>query len=160
MATNSSSLGSDSTMLMIPAVAARQLAVTVERLRSNLTEWFNFYNGYDPLFTWWMGLPYRHVDAALQGYATFLRDSIAPNTHAVAFYTDSPTEAQVRAASATIAPAPAPKFGEVPDLEESLRSRRTSSPTSCSVSAALLAVAAAAAAVPRKCMIRHSTAAG
>ena len=19
------------------------------------TEWFNFYNGYDPLFTWWMG---------------------------------------------------------------------------------------------------------
>ena len=33
------------------------------------TEWFNFYNGYDPLFTWWMGVPYAKVDEALKDYA-------------------------------------------------------------------------------------------
>ena len=35
-------------------------------LRAALTEWFTFYNGYDPLFTWWNGLPYKKADAALQ----------------------------------------------------------------------------------------------
>ena len=30
-------------------------ANAVDQLRGITTEWFNFYNGYDPLFTWWMG---------------------------------------------------------------------------------------------------------
>ncbi len=48
---------------------AARAAATVEALRGNLRDWFNFYNTYDPLFTWWMGLPYKHADAALLGYA-------------------------------------------------------------------------------------------
>ena len=57
---------------------AGRAAATIDALRGNLTGWYNFYNGYDPLFTWWMGLPYRRADAALQGFATFLRDTVAP----------------------------------------------------------------------------------
>ena len=53
-------------------------ADSVDGLRSSVTTWFNFYNGYDPLFTWWMGMPYKQVDAALQDYAAFLRDKVAP----------------------------------------------------------------------------------
>ena len=48
-----------------------------DQLRAGMTEWFNFYNGYDPMFTWWMGMPYKQVDAALQDYATFLREKVA-----------------------------------------------------------------------------------
>ena len=33
-------------------------ATAVDQLRAITTEWFTFYNGYDPLFTWWMGVPY------------------------------------------------------------------------------------------------------
>ena len=32
-----------------------------------------FYDGYDPLFTWWMQEPYKAADQALQAYAGFLR---------------------------------------------------------------------------------------
>ena len=53
-------------------------ADAVDSLRASLANWFNFFNGYDPLFTWWMGLPFKHVDAGLQGYAVFLRDRVAP----------------------------------------------------------------------------------
>ena len=43
-------------------------ADSVQALRANLTTWFNFYNGYDPMFTWWIEIPYKQVDAALEGY--------------------------------------------------------------------------------------------
>ena len=42
-------------------------------LRTSLKEWFNFYNGYDPLFTWWTTESYQAVDQALQTYEEFLQ---------------------------------------------------------------------------------------
>jgi len=53
-------------------VANRALA-DVESLRAGLREWFGFYDGYDPLFTWWVQEPYKAADEALQNYAAFLR---------------------------------------------------------------------------------------
>ena len=84
-------------------------ADSVDGLRNSVTTWFNFYNGYDPLFTWWMGMPYKQVDEALQGYAAFLRDKVAP-----ADTIATPTSAT----PAAIPPAAAPKLNEVPDLNE------------------------------------------
>jgi uncharacterized protein (DUF885 family) len=84
-------------------------ADSVDGLRNSVTTWFNFYNGYDPLFTWWMGMPYKQVDAALQDYATFLRDKVAPADIAVAPSAPAPS---------AIAPAAATKLNEVPDLQE------------------------------------------
>ena len=52
-------------------------------MRAITGEWFNFYNGYDPLFTWWMGVPYTKVDEALKGYAALLRDKVAAENLAV-----------------------------------------------------------------------------
>jgi hypothetical protein len=43
-------------------------------LRRDLDEWFRYYDGYDPSFTWWLRRPYVDVAAALDGYATWLRD--------------------------------------------------------------------------------------
>jgi hypothetical protein len=56
-----------------PALA-RRAAETVTTLRTNLRNWFGFYNDYDPLFTWWMAQPCKEADAALKDYATLLRE--------------------------------------------------------------------------------------
>ena len=80
-------------------------ADSVQALRANLTTWFNFYNGYDPMFTWWVEMPYKQVDAALDGYIGYLRDQGAADV------TDDSRR------PAPIPPAPAPKFNQVPDLQ-------------------------------------------
>jgi dipeptidyl aminopeptidase/acylaminoacyl peptidase/uncharacterized protein (DUF885 family) len=54
---------------------ARRAAETAGALRGAMKNWFNFYNDYDPIFTWWMTAPYKEADQALQSYATFLRES-------------------------------------------------------------------------------------
>jgi hypothetical protein len=89
------------------AATAARAAEATETLRTAITEWFNFYNGYDPVFTWWMGMPYKHVDKALEDYAAFVRDKVA----------DEGTQ-PLPVSVAAIEPAPAPKYASVPDLAE------------------------------------------
>jgi hypothetical protein len=57
----------------VKKTVANRAAAIVNGLRINLKNWFDFYNGYDPIFTWWVDAPYKAVDKALQDYATFLR---------------------------------------------------------------------------------------
>ena len=56
---------------------AERAAVEVTGLRAVLKRWFDFYNSYDPIFTWWVAQPYRDADTALQNYAVFLREQVA-----------------------------------------------------------------------------------
>lgn len=46
-------------------------------LRIALRTWFTFYDGYDPMFTWWDEEAYRAVDTRLANYANFLRERVA-----------------------------------------------------------------------------------
>src|SRR5581483_6738863 len=55
----------------------RRAARAVRDLRVTLKEWRDFYNGYDPAFTWWIAEPWKRVDAALDAYATLLGEKIA-----------------------------------------------------------------------------------
>jgi uncharacterized protein (DUF885 family) len=55
---------------------ANRAATAVDELKTIMTGWNNFYNGYDPLFTWWMAEPYKSADKALGAYAGFLRERI------------------------------------------------------------------------------------
>ena len=84
-------------------------ATAIEQLRTATAEWFAFYNGYDPLFTWWMGVPYAKVDEALKGYAGQLRDNVAAQNLAVPIKS---------APSEPIAAAAQPPNPDVPDLTE------------------------------------------
>ena len=45
-------------------------------LRANLRNWYTFYNGYDPMFTWWNEEPYRSLDQSLTNYGTFLSERV------------------------------------------------------------------------------------
>ena len=84
-------------------------ATAVDQLRASMAEWFTFYNGYDPLFTWWMGVTYPKLDEALKGYATLLRDKVAAENLSVP---------AAPAAGEPIAAASQPPSPDVPDLNE------------------------------------------
>jgi uncharacterized protein (DUF885 family) len=90
-----------------PGPGAARAALAVDVLRRDLQEWFSFYNGYDPLFTWWMGVPYKEIDGALLAYAAFLRTDV-PTHPATAYTVDrlGPLE-----------PAPQPPYSDVPHLQ-------------------------------------------
>jgi uncharacterized protein (DUF885 family) len=49
---------------------------SIASLRNTLKGWYGFYNGYDPMFTWWVSEPYKSVDQALEKYAAFLREKV------------------------------------------------------------------------------------
>jgi uncharacterized protein (DUF885 family) len=51
---------------------ANRAVRTLASLRSTLRNWYNFYNSYDPVFTWWNSEPYKSVDEALQKYSEFI----------------------------------------------------------------------------------------
>lgn len=46
----------------------------VESLRGDLRAWFSFRDGYDPLFSWWMKVPYESANAALERLSRTLRE--------------------------------------------------------------------------------------
>ena len=57
--------------------AAFRAARTVDRFRDTLKEWFDFYNGYDPLFIWWVTQPYQKTSTAMEKYAALIREKLA-----------------------------------------------------------------------------------
>ncbi len=57
-------------------VANRAAGETVT-LRAILKHWFDFYNGYDPMFTWWAAEAFKSTDTSLRDYAVFLKEQVA-----------------------------------------------------------------------------------
>src|SRR5690349_12811458 len=55
---------------------ANRAAVAINSLRGYLRNWYTFYNGYDPMFTWWNEEPYKSLDQAMGNYSTFLTERI------------------------------------------------------------------------------------
>ncbi len=51
---------------------AKVASDAVRGLQGSLQDYFNFYNGYDPLFTWWVPKTYTEVDSLLGLYASSL----------------------------------------------------------------------------------------
>jgi len=46
---------------------------SIRGLQNILRDYFNFYNGYDPLFTWWVPKTYTETDSLLSAYSASLR---------------------------------------------------------------------------------------
>ncbi len=61
----------------IKRTVANRASATVNSLRNTLRTWFGYYNGYDPLFTWWVDEPYKAVDQSLAAYSAFLSERMA-----------------------------------------------------------------------------------
>jgi hypothetical protein len=57
-------------------IAAYRSAQVTLNLRTTLERWYRFYDGYDPLFTWWSRVPWAGADSALRSYAQTLREHV------------------------------------------------------------------------------------
>ncbi|CAN5608941.1 hypothetical protein BH23ACI1_BH23ACI1_25970 [soil metagenome] len=100
--------GAPATGMRVSRELAIRAADSVDALRANVTEWFNHYNGYDPMFTWWVPLGHGHADKALAEYAAFLRGPVA-SAHLETANADP--------VGGAIEPAAAPPLSSVPDLD-------------------------------------------
>ncbi len=60
----------------IKKTVANRAALALNNLRNNLRNWYTFYNGYDPMFTWWNEEPYKSLDQAMNNYATFITERL------------------------------------------------------------------------------------
>lgn len=91
------------------ATSANRAAEATETMRAAFGEMHAFYDGYDPVYSWWMKMPAKQIDQALTDYAKFLREKVA--------------DASIAVKPASVAPitaAAAPKIASVPDLNEIL----------------------------------------
>ena len=57
-------------------VVAYRSARILDGLGKTLEQWFKYYDGYDPLFTWWAAAPYKKTDEALKSYGKILREKV------------------------------------------------------------------------------------
>jgi uncharacterized protein (DUF885 family) len=60
----------------VTRTVANRAADDLDRLRTTVGTWYRYYDGYDPLFTWWVKEPYRQLDSALTTYARTLRERV------------------------------------------------------------------------------------
>lgn len=63
-------------LVITPVVAARAAGM-VEALRGSLKEWFSFYDGFVPEFSWWVRQPFQALDTLLESHSSHLRTEIA-----------------------------------------------------------------------------------
>jgi uncharacterized protein (DUF885 family) len=54
---------------------AEKAFAVVNSLKKGIRESFDFYNGYDPLFTWWAEKPFAALDTSITLYANFLKNN-------------------------------------------------------------------------------------
>ena len=67
----------DAPPIMLSPLMAQRAARATDEIRKALKTWFEYHNGYQPDFSWWMKKPYEELDKSLEEYAKFLREELA-----------------------------------------------------------------------------------
>ncbi|HEX6043208.1 MAG TPA: DUF885 family protein [Pyrinomonadaceae bacterium] len=62
--------------VQVKKTVANRAVAAINSLRGNLRNWYTFYNGYDPMFTWWNDEPYKAVDQSLTTLSSFISERI------------------------------------------------------------------------------------
>lgn len=60
----------------VSRTVANRAADDLAQIRSTVTGWYRYYDGYDPMFSWWMKAPYAKLDSALNRYTRTLRERV------------------------------------------------------------------------------------
>lgn len=55
---------------------AKRAAQRIRDLSGSLSRWFQFYNGYNPIFSWWVKRPAERVREALDSYAKLISEEL------------------------------------------------------------------------------------
>jgi Bacterial protein of unknown function (DUF885) len=60
----------------VSRTVANRAADNLDQARGVVTNWYRYYDGYDPMFSWWVKSPYGKLDSALTRYARTLRERV------------------------------------------------------------------------------------
>lgn len=60
----------------VSRTVANRAAESLESMRRTAATWYRYYDGYDPMFTWWAKDPYRKLDSAMMRYTRTLRERV------------------------------------------------------------------------------------
>lgn len=60
----------------VSRTVANRAAERLDAIRGVVGNWYKYYDGYDPLFSWWAKDPYRKLDESLGRYARTLRERV------------------------------------------------------------------------------------
>ncbi len=63
--------------ITVTKVVAFRAASRLDELKKSLDEWFKTYDGYDPVFGWWVREPHKQLAEAMGDYGKFLREKAA-----------------------------------------------------------------------------------
>jgi hypothetical protein len=59
-----------------PRAVANRAADELDRIRGVVDQWYAYYQGYDPMFTWWVENPFAKVNESLTAYTRTIRTRI------------------------------------------------------------------------------------
>jgi Bacterial protein of unknown function (DUF885) len=62
--------------MQVKKTTANRAAASVTDLRGVLRRWYEFYNGYDPSFSWWTADPYKRLETAMEAYSVQIREKL------------------------------------------------------------------------------------
>jgi hypothetical protein len=60
----------------VSKTVANRAADNVDQIRRIVGNWYKYYDGYDPTFTWWTKSSYKNLDESLKKYAKTLREKV------------------------------------------------------------------------------------
>jgi hypothetical protein len=60
----------------VSRTVGNRAAEDVDQLRGVVGNWYRYFDGYDPMFSWWMRDPYRRLDESLVAYARTIRERV------------------------------------------------------------------------------------
>ncbi len=60
----------------VSRTVANRAARKIDEIKTVTGKWYKYYDGYDPLFTWWAKDPYKKLDESLTRYARTLREKV------------------------------------------------------------------------------------
>ena len=63
--------------IKVSPALGRRAAAAVNDVKNTLKNWYTFYEGYQPDFSWWLKKPYEEANTALESYAKYLKEEIA-----------------------------------------------------------------------------------
>jgi hypothetical protein len=63
--------------IKLTPVLAKRAAHALSQIRETMNRWFEFYDGYQPDFSWWVRKPHEEAKTALEGFEKYLREEVA-----------------------------------------------------------------------------------
>ncbi|MBY0534475.1 MAG: DUF885 domain-containing protein [Chitinophagaceae bacterium] len=64
----------------LPEAQAKRATEALMGMQDALKSYYQFYFGYDPMFTWWADKPYQKTDSLLKAYTNLVKNNVAVST--------------------------------------------------------------------------------